>query len=312
MAHPANRGLQVVANPAAGGGRGRRSMPLLRQALDAEDLEHRVRWTGPGTSAADLAGEALEEGFTHVAAVGGDGTVSGCAQALAGTDGVLVVAPRGTGNDFARAVGAPAEAEAVAAAAARGEARAVDVGRLRRRDGGPVGDGGGPSPRFVNGLGIGLDGAVAARVEAAARLEGKLGYTVAAVREALTFDPFPLALETPDGRVEGPTLLAGVSNGPAHGGGFQLAPGAEVDDGVLDLYRFGPVGVLTRLRQLPRVRTGAHVDLDVHERWPVTDVAFELGRATPAHLDGEPATLEEGTYEVAVEAGALTVATPPP
>lgn len=351
MLPPEDRRLRVVANPVAGGGRARRAMPRLRQALEAEDLDYHVRWTGTTGSSAHLAREGPREGATHVAAVGGDGTVSGCAHALAGTDAVLVVVPAGSGNDFARAVGAAREPAAAAAAAARGPCRPVDVGRIRRVDGGGSGaaggSGSGPGPgdpsahsggsgstagngdeppggggdgsttggaqgvRFANGLGVGLDGAVAHRVAASGRLRGKVGYTLAAVREALSFEPFPLTLETPRGRVEGSTLLAGVSNGPAHGGGFRIAPGAEVDDGALDLYRFAAVGRLTRLRHLPRVRAGEHGDLGVFARWPAKEARLELPRAVPAHLDGEPLTLEAGAYEVRVEAGALSVAAPP-
>lgn len=294
-----DRLIRVVANPVAGSGRARRSMPRLWEALEAEGVDHAVRWTGTAGSAAELAREAVDEGATHVVAAGGDGTVGGAAGALAGTDAALVVAPWGSGNDFAAAVAAPRSPEAVAAAAARGPTRAVDVGRLDEER------------RFANGLGIGLDGAAAARVEASPRLTGKIGYALAAAREALTFSSFPMAVEAPEGRLEGSVLLAGVSNGPSHGGGFQVAPGAEVDDGALDAYRVGALGVATRLRYLPKVRRGTHVDLEAFRGWRTGKVTFELGEAVPAHLDGEVLTLEAGRHVVEVEAGALTVADAP-
>lgn len=310
MLAPDDRRVRVVANPAAAGGRARRWVPRLRRALDDEGVAYHVRWTGAAGSAAELAGEAVEGGATHVVAVGGDGTVSGCAGALAGAEAALAVAPQGTGNDFARAVGASPDPSDVAAAAARGASRPVDLGRVRRVEGGG-GAGEGGAARFVNGLGVGLDGAVARRVAGSARLEGKLGYVLAAVREAWTFEAFELALETPAGRLEGATLLAGVSNGPAVGGGFRVAEGAEVDDGALDVYRFGNAGRLRRLRELPRVRAGGHLDLDVFHRELAGEARLELEETVPAHLDGEPARLGPGAYEVQVEAGALSLATPP-
>lgn len=299
MLPPEDRRLRVVANPVAGGGRARRRLPRLRQALDREGLDHDVRWTGAAGPARELAAEAAGEGFTHVAALGGDGTVSACADALAGGDASLVVVPGGGGNDFARALDAPRAPEAAAAAAARGGSRDVDLGRVDGR-------------RFCNGFGVGLDGAVAHRVAASGRLRGKVGYTLAAVREALTFEPFPLAVESKAGSWEGDALFAGASNGPCHGGGFRVAPGARIDDGALDLYRFGPVGVLRRLRELPRVRAGEHGDLEVFRQERATEARFRLGEPAPAHLDGEVLTLEAGVHEVRVEPAALPVATAPP
>lgn len=297
MLEPEERRVAVVANPAAGRGGASDVAPRLRAALEGRVGGVAVRWTEPDADSAVQAAQAAKRGCTHVVAVGGDGTVSGCTDALAGGDVVLAVVPVGTGNDFARAVGATADVGRVADAVAAGSTRAVDVGRLGDR-------------RFANVLGLGLDGAVARRVDGYRRF--RLGaYAWGAVREAVGFDPFPLTMETPEGRVEGTTLLAGVANGPDVGGGFRLAPGASVDDGLLDAYRFGAVGVLSRLRYLPRVRRGTHGSLDVVSQRPVTSVAFVLDEPVPAHLDGEPRLLEPGRHEVHVEPGALQVAVPP-
>lgn len=298
MRGPDERRVRVVTNPAAGGGRARRWLPRLRQALDREGVAYDVRWTRAAGEVRELAAEAVAEGVTHVVAAGGDGTVSGCADAVAGRDAVLVVAPNGGGNDFARELGATRDPGAVAAAAARGGERAVDAGRLGKRC-------------FANGFGLGLDGAVAHRVAAWGRLHGAVGYPLAAVREAVTFEAFPLEVETEAGSWKGRTLLAGASNGPCHGGGFRVAPGARIDDGALDLYRFAEVGVLRRLRELPRVRAGGHRDLDVFAQEQVTEAVFRVGEPVPAHLDGEVLTLEPGAHRVTVEPGGLRVATPP-
>lgn len=298
MSSAEERRLRVVANPAAGGGRARRRLPRLRQALDREGLEYDVRWTGAAGGARELAAEAVGGGCTGVVAVGGDGTVSACADALAGEDAALVVMPAGGGNDFAAAVGAGRGAEAAAAAAARGAVREVDLGRLG-------------SASFANGFGLGLDGAIAARVDGSDRLVGKLGYVLAALREAPAFEPFHLEVDSKAGSWAGPTLLAGAANGPCHGGGFRVAPGAEVDDGALDLYRFGAVGRLRRLRELPRVRAGEHGGLDVFSQAAVTEATFRIREPVPAHLDGEVRTLEPGAHHVQVEPGALRVAVPP-
>lgn len=297
MLPPSDRRLLVVVNPVAGGDRARGRLPAVRSALEGRDADFRVRWTGEPGDSERIAARGVKEGFTHVVALGGDGTVNGCANALAGTDATLAVVPGGSGNDFARAAGLPEEPAAAVRVALEGPSRAVDVGRLGGR-------------RFANGLGLGLDGAVAHRVARTSWLRGEAGYVAGAVREALTFDPFGLRVETLDGAEEGLALLAGATNGPAHGGDFRIAPGADPADGLLDAYRFGPIGVLRRLRYLPRVRAGRHTDMDIFQRSRVPWATFTVDREVPAHMDGEVLTLEEGTHRVEVEAGALAVAVP--
>src|SRR5215471_7838926 len=58
------------------------------------------------------AREAAAGGADLVVAAGGDGTVRGCAEGLAGTDVPLGIVPLGTGNLLARTLGIPANTKA--------------------------------------------------------------------------------------------------------------------------------------------------------------------------------------------------------
>src|SRR6185437_13768394 len=69
-----------------------------------------------GTTAAR---KAAANGADLVVAVGGDGTVRGCAEGLAGTDVPLGIVPLGTGNLLARTLGIPAHTRAALSIALR-------------------------------------------------------------------------------------------------------------------------------------------------------------------------------------------------
>ena len=103
-------------------------------------------------------------------AVGGDGTVRACAQALAGTQVPLAIVPRGTANLVATALGIPSSL---------GAALAVGFGPHERRIDLALAD----SLTFVAMAGIGLDaavvGATASELKGAA---GWLGYAATGVR----------------------------------------------------------------------------------------------------------------------------------
>lgn len=96
--------------------------------------------------ASDQIAEAIAAAATRgrrIVVAGGDGTISGAAQALCGTNVELALLPLGTLNHFARDLGIPNDLAAAAALAAHGRADAVDVGMLNGR-------------AFINNASIGL------------------------------------------------------------------------------------------------------------------------------------------------------------
>jgi diacylglycerol kinase family enzyme len=112
--------------------------------------------------------EAIEGGATRVAAVGGDGTISAAAAAVAGTDAELVVIPAGTFNHFARDYGIPLDLDAACAAAMSKRIRCADVGWVNGR-------------LFLNTSSV---GAYANFVRVRERLEPRAGYWLASVMSA--------------------------------------------------------------------------------------------------------------------------------
>ncbi|RZA18528.1 MAG: lipid kinase YegS, partial [Proteobacteria bacterium] len=100
-----------------------------RYREQGNDLAVRLTWEGG--DAQRLVEEALQAGYTHIIAGGGDGTLRDVAEAmaLAKTDASLVLMPLGTANDFARAAGVPLEPEPALALLAR-EPQAIDLGEV--------------------------------------------------------------------------------------------------------------------------------------------------------------------------------------
>src|SRR5580692_2342500 len=96
---------------------------------------------------AELTRGAVAAGARLVFAVGGDGTVRACAQALAGTGVPLAIVPRGTANLAARALGLPFGLDAALATGFGGRDRPVDLAEAE-------------GMLFAAMAGIGLDAAV--------------------------------------------------------------------------------------------------------------------------------------------------------
>ncbi len=289
--------ILAIVNPVSGRGRTRRLWPRLARQLASLGVTVRPIFTdGPG-HARSLAADAVESGSKKIVGVGGDGTIHEIANALIGTEVSLGILPTGGGNDFSKGIGVPLDLLQAVKAIARPRGHRVDVGRL--------GD-----ECFINGLGIGLDGAASLRYRYMRRLRGELGYVWSAVREALTFRAFDAQLRTEHWTHTGKVLSVGATNGPYHGGNFRVAPHARADDGALDVYVVRPVAYWTRLSKLARIRRGAHLDMPEFglERAPWMEV--ELDGPIPAHMDGEPLTLPAGRARVEIVPSALTVLLP--
>ena len=231
------------------------------------------------TRSADAGGgatrQAVAAGAQLVFAVGGDGTVRACAQALAGGQVPLAIVPRGTANLVATALGIPSSLEA---------ALAVGFGPHERRIDLAIADG----ITFAAMAGIGLDaavvGATAAGLKGAA---GWLGYAATGVRRlAGARTRFEIRLDggEPLGRQARCVVVGNVGLLP---GGFVLLPEARPDDGVLDVGILAPAGPFGWPRVGWRVLTRSRYDDAALERYQARHVEIAAGAQLPRQADGE-------------------------
>jgi len=286
----------VIVNLLAGRGRCRRLWPSIECALRSSRLPFRHVFTAAPGAATEIARRTAKD-FSTIVAVGGDGTIHEVAAGLMGSQAKLGIIPAGTGNDFVKMLGIPPKDPIGAIEILKsGLSRRVDVGRVGER-------------YFVNGLGVGLDGAVAWRVFRSWRWPAlaRWIYLYAAVREALFFRSSDIEITAPDWRVSDTLLMVGASNGRYHGGDFLLVPHAEVDDGLFDVYMISDMPPLRRLREIPKTRRGEHISLPEVQikRAPWIEIFTE--QPLLGHLDGEPTEFPAGRLRIELLPKALEV-----
>ena len=284
----------VVFNPASGKGRGARLVDPVVAALRAGGpVEHGL------TSAADdearVAREAVARGFTTIVAVGGDGTWGGVANGIlqsGAADRVRMgLVPGGTGSDLAKSLGIPAnDIEGCARIIRGGATRVIDVGRIEDR-------------YFVNVAGFGFDIAVIEDSKEVRWLRGSLLYVYCALRQMHRFPGFPVSMAVdggPETRRE--MLMLVFANAKVFGGGFQIAPAADLADGRLDCVAFANMPLRRRLPIMVKLLRGTHG----------ADPAVESVRARSFRLrfDAPPAYETDGEWNRARSAELLVEAVP--
>jgi diacylglycerol kinase (ATP) len=292
-----SRQIALLVNPTSGRGRGARVGREVAARLRDAGLAVRELAGRDVRESQDLALEAVEQGTDALVVVGGDGMVHLGLQAVGGTDVPFGVAPAGTGNDFARAVGVP-RGDPIAAA------DIVVAGAERRIDLGRTGD-----QWFGGVVAAGFDARVNDRANRMTWPRGRMRYNVAMLIELGVFRPVPYVLELDGERWETSAMLVVAGNIPSYGGGMKVTPDAVVDDGLLDVMVVKPLSTARFLTVFPRVYSGSHVTLPFVEIRRAKQVRIDAPGIT-AYADGERLGPLPQTFEAVP--GALRVMVPAP
>ena len=116
---------------------------------------------------------------------------------------------------------------------------------------------------------------------------------------------FPVRTENDSDFDRRPCLFLTFNNSKFTGGTMMIAPQAEVDSGLIEYVRWGPIGRLGLIRNLPGLYDGTHVQHPLAERKAVRSVHFDLPAPADVMVDGEVLTLH--CQELDVLPGALHV-----
>jgi diacylglycerol kinase (ATP) len=244
---------------------------FLEKQREIEPIWHVTE--GPGHASRIV--EGLPEGVLAVA-VGGDGTVHEVAAACVGTDRTMGVLPVGSGNCYVKALGVGTNLGRALEILVRGKTRVVDAGEVN-------------GVLFNDGLGIGFDAEVAARVARAPRYLGGFGRYLWSVLQLLPgFQCREVTLKLDSEEViAAKTILVAVALGTTYGGRFKLAPTSRLDDGLFDVVWSEELGRAEAASLIPAVLRGSHLKYPKIHLARAREVEVGFREATLAHVEGE-------------------------
>jgi diacylglycerol kinase (ATP) len=250
--------LLVITNDASGTA----DEAQLHTALDVlrEKCSVDVQATSqPG----ELDGVLQRAGSRRIVVAGGDGSLHAVISALYRRHeldhAVVGLLPMGTGNDYARSLDIPLDVAEAAQVLLAGEVRPMDlivdelgevvVNNVHVGAGAQASRRGARWKERLHGLGVG-------KVNL-----GKLGYPIGALQAA--FEPPSVHLHVEiDGKVvtdvDRPVLMVAIGNGASVGGGTELVPEADPEDGRVDVMISHATGGLAKLAYAARLSRGVH------------------------------------------------------
>jgi diacylglycerol kinase (ATP) len=284
---PSDRYLAIV-NPAAGGGRSRQLLPAALERLRTAGIQVDLRETAALGHATEIAREAWAQGYRKFISVGGDGTsyeiVNGLFPLHDGSQApTLGFLPLGTGNSFLRDFSDKGVEYAMESLIAR-RSRKCDVLRLRHKGG---------VLHYINLLSVGFTADVATMRARSFSGWGEAGYQTSIFICLARFRrrPFPLSVDGEQNIDRRPCLFLTFNNSKFTGGTMMIAPEAATDDGLIEYVRWGPIGRVGLIRNLPGLYDGTHTRHPLAEVRKVRRVDFHLDSPVDVMVDGEVITL---------------------
>ncbi len=214
------------------------------------------------------------ENFTEVWIIGGDGTVNWFINQYPYIQLPLAVFGGGSGNDFHWMLHDEKTAEQQVEQVLQSDPIPVDAGVCNGR-------------LFLNGVGIGFDGAIVHDLLGKNKLAGKASYLLSIFKQIIGYHEKYCTLEMNGEIIRQDCFMISVANGKRYGGGFYVAPKASINDGLLDVNIIGKISPVKRMRYLPVIEKGEHLNLDFIRYEQTDKISITCPVKLHAHLDGE-------------------------
>jgi YegS/Rv2252/BmrU family lipid kinase len=260
-----NLPICILFNSLSGKGKGLNLIPKIENHLNENGFQYEVFKDNFPVSLADF--------FTLII-VGGDGTIQNVFNHYRDIEIPVLLIKAGTGNDFYEHLyGKNTWLEQLGKLNPY-QTFKVDAGICNNRI-------------FLNGLGIGFDGEVVKSGLGKKWFSGKAAYMSTVLSLLFTHKESDIEVKLNDKLIKGPMFMLSVANGSTYGGGFKVAPNADLQDGVLEFAWVKKISLLKRIVYLPVIEKGKHLHLPYIDYKQIEKVEISSVQNLQAHLDGE-------------------------
>lgn len=259
--------VAILSNSFSGKHKGNKTAKWLNEQLNARCIINTIFLNNWPTN------ETLHT-YTDCWIIGGDGTINYFINCYPNCKIPIVLFSGGTGNDFAWKLYGGISNESLFKTIFERTPQYIDAGKVNDK-------------LYINCLGIGFDGEIVASMKTIRFIGGHIGYLLAVIYKILFFNESFLTIQTEQQHIEGNFLLALFVNSPRAGGGFFIAPTAQINDGFLDMVLADKMPVWKRLWYLPIIKKGKHLHYPFITHQLGKNFTITSEKTLPIQLDGE-------------------------
>lgn len=284
--------LYFIINPVAQNKGSQKIWKQIENQLLANNIAYRSFYTEYKGHAQQIASDILTktDKDTVIAAVGGDGTLHEVMNGAAHhPHGIVASIPAGSGNDYARGIQRTKgyiDAVTLILKGSSKDIRHVDIGLLETKE---------TQAAFINSFGIGMDAEITYEVNRSiwkSRFNslklGKLTYIYFFLKKLLTYKRTDMTVVI-DGteHVFKKVWFIVTANQSYFGGGINISPHSEFDDGRFNLIAVHDIPHVKLLLVFMTVFWGGHLRLKNVSSFVCREVEITSHRPAKIQADGE-------------------------
>jgi YegS/Rv2252/BmrU family lipid kinase len=265
----------IIYNRYSGRSKSQHVLEKLILKLEEAGIDYDLLETKTDVEPSAYIRPKVNESTTDIIAIGGDGTLNHVLNGIKDSDVTLNIIPTGTGDDFVKNIDLGISSDEQIDTILHGKEIRVDVGICNEQ-------------LFLNGVGLGFDGQIVSdMLNKESWLSGHAKYYYYVLRILAIFKSVSLNLIIDSKKLNKDLILLTVANGTTFGGGFRLAPDADISDGLLDICIIGDIPPLKRFLNIHKLSTGSHGKLKEVELNKAKSVTIEENPLIIGHIDGE-------------------------
>jgi diacylglycerol kinase (ATP) len=292
--------VKLIVNPGAGNpSESGKNLKLVLGYLKKNGLKIDVAMAKPKEKATPIARQAVKDGYKIVIAMGGDGTIEAVMRGMIDSQTRLGIIPAGTENNIALSLGIPTDLKEACGLIAFGKTLKLDMGQVKTQKGKKF--------NFFEMATVGLSAAIYPEANKAA--SGKLSSIKDAALKLIRQETKPTVFLTINGesKIKVDTMLVMVSNTPTFGKKFKVAPGASLQDGLLDISVYPDFSKSELLGYYAAVMNGGYSGNGKVQQYQASKLKIKTSPKMEIMADG--IELGKGTVTIKVRKNALRVIT---
>lgn len=273
-----------IVNPVAGRGKSLKLIPNIEHVCKKRDIEYEIRYTQKGIDASEIAKEYADE-ENIIYSVGGDGILNQILNGIVGSKNILGIIPGGSGNDFYKVIKNKEKGK-----------YKIDIGIINER-------------YFINTACIGIDAEVGNNTDLFRETLVPVSqlYNASIIYTFLTYKFRKIKFFTPTKITKKEYTIISICNGKYYGGGYLIAPKAEIDDGLFDIYYADKLNRFQILYLIMKLKKGKHEGKRKVHKYRSNHVELETDMPITFNIDGEKLTNNKFTIKLIQQAITLNI-----
>jgi diacylglycerol kinase (ATP) len=268
-----------------------KELGLVKKTL--RKIEFSVAETLHSGHATTLAGAFISAGFTHLIAVGGDGTLNEVVNGYMDKDNynesiVIGLLPYGSANDFAKTIKLPDNMVDLFESVNKERVKKVDVGLIQYEKG---------QRYFINIADLGIGASIVQRVNKSNKwLGAEFTFFSAILRTFLSYKNQDIVCSTPDWEYSGKVNSLVMANGKFFGHGLCITPDADLNDGQFSILISGDITIWDYIKNVKTIKKGKQVEHPLLQYKKANTLKLTADQPCGIEADGEfvcntPATI---------------------